>query len=87
VTPLTNAKAAQCQGTSSAGCTQATTGNCNAEQPSNSSLSFYYNGATTTDSLYSFSNIKVLNDLPKGLDSGTSGFARTCASAYSILML
>lgn len=41
-----------------------------------SKQSFWFDGATTTDTLVSSTNIKVLDDLPEGLDSGTSSFAR-----------
>ena len=54
--------------------------NCNGVNVApTSKLDYWFDGATSTDTLEASSNIRVADDLPKGLDSGTSSFTRRCA--------
>ena len=76
LTAATQQEAAQCE--IDANCPAPVVGNCSAEQPSEADLTFYFNGAESVDSLYALDNIRVANDLPKELESGTYGYARMC---------
>ena len=48
-----------------------------------SKLTFWYNGASSLDSLHSHDNLRIADDLPSDkLESGPNGFAQMCAAFF-----